>query len=243
MARGWAQHRPSPTTGTALDRNVCILSLASHYYDGYPMRHQCSNDQSKHLRLCEAIALCHITEAAGDVAAVSLVLSTDGIKFLVAKNRPRTAAECALTQELLKTVKSAKPRRDLATDLFDLFYQNCKAKFQRRMDTVRAAPGKGTRFSVTNKGLATMHQRIPGRVFSVGSATECMTKFIRHQGDGGYHGKDFANAISICCTLASTLQSTLPGESKLLQALNQVAVYEVAISRIVFWTFCHGTCP
>lgn len=124
---------------------------------------------------------------------------------------------------------------DLATDLFDLFCQNCKAKFQRRMDTVRAALGKGTRF---NKGLATMHQRIPGRVFSVESATECMTKFIRHTKETEVTtAKDFANAISICCTLASTLQSTLPGESKLLRALHQVAIYEVAISRIVFWTF------
>lgn len=84
-----------PTTGTALDSNVCILSLVNHYYDVYPMRRQCSNDQSKHLRLCETIALFHIAEAAGDVAAVSLVLSTDEIKFLVAKNRPCTAAKWA----------------------------------------------------------------------------------------------------------------------------------------------------
>lgn len=37
--------------------------------------------------------------------------------------------------------------------------------------------------------LAMMHQTIPGRVFSIGTATECMAKFIRHI--NGNHGKGF----------------------------------------------------
>lgn len=227
----------SSTTSTALDRNVCILSLTSHYYDAYPMRRQGSYNQFKRLRLCEAITLFHTTEATGDVAAVSLVLSPDEIKFLVAKNRTCTVAEWASTQELLRALKSANSKRGLASDLFNLFYRNCKAEFQRRMDTARAALTKNTRFSITKKVLDTMHQRIPGRVFSEDSAAEFITKLIWHIKETEVtSAEDFANAISLCCTLASILQST-PGESKLLRTLNEVAEYDLAISRIAFWTF------
>ena len=41
--------------------------------------------------------------------------------------------------------------------------------------------------------------------------------------------RTYANAISTCCTLASTLQSALLGESKFLRTLNRVAVCDVAI--------------
>lgn len=76
-------------TESDLDRQIYILASAHHIMNhAAHLPPKCSLVEKKYLELFNYIALLLVTKSHGDVAAVTMEISTSAIHFYYARNRP-----------------------------------------------------------------------------------------------------------------------------------------------------------
>ncbi|KAI9768215.1 MAG: hypothetical protein M1840_005045 [Geoglossum simile] len=108
-----------------------ILHIREHVL-GVPAR---TNEQRKHLRLLNGIALLLITESKGDVAAVSLAHTATSIRFYFSKNRPCTLKEKEYIGMLLALIKGYHPSKidEWSAEVLGVVLRMCIKKVKARL--------------------------------------------------------------------------------------------------------------
>jgi hypothetical protein len=97
-----------------------------------------TQEQAKHLKLVDSIALLLVTDEKSDAAAVSFYQTSMSINFYYAKNRPCTTTEVQYIESLLDIVRSYHPsKRYQCNNLFlTKVVSMCIRKIHRRIEKV-----------------------------------------------------------------------------------------------------------
>ncbi|KAI9783099.1 MAG: hypothetical protein M1839_004268 [Geoglossum umbratile] len=125
------EHVPGVPAVTRRDYEVIRVPSRNVLYDIIVQ----TNEQRKHLRLLDGIALLLVTESKGDVAAVSLVHTATSINFYFSKNRPCTLKETEYIDTLLGMVRAYHPSEILgwSEEVLGVVLRMCVKKVKARL--------------------------------------------------------------------------------------------------------------
>lgn len=149
-----------------VDRQIYTLATLYHMKEYYPAQPPESNDfESKHLQLLNDIALLLVHKEQGDVAAVSMAMSSGRIDFYYAKNGPCDPAVRDFLGQIRKILAESNNINIMSKNLVLTFLKACVHKFRGRLIKARKALeacgdilGPGSTFEESNK----MSSRLSG---------------------------------------------------------------------------------
>ena len=120
---------------TDIDFNRQIYILASVYHIKDHAAHpspKCNDVEQKHLTLLNYIALLLVTKPRGDVAAITMEISTSAIDFYYAKNRPCDRSTQIYVDRVLTVLREDK-FDDIPESLMMIVMVECVDKVKNRI--------------------------------------------------------------------------------------------------------------
>lgn len=136
-------------TESDFNRRIYILASVHHIMDhaAHPP-HKCDLVEKKHLELLNYLALLLVTKPHGDVAAVTMEISTSAINFYYAKNWPCESLTQLYVDKLLKALRenvlSAIPKSVLMIVMVE-----CVHKVRNRIKKCQQALEESERLDIS----------------------------------------------------------------------------------------------